>query len=331
MKKIGVLTSGGDSQGMNAAIYAVVRYGLQHGFEVYGIRNGYKGLMTDDVIKLTAKSVEGIAHRGGTMLGTARCLEMKMVEGQQKAVATLTKHGIEGLVVIGGDGSFAGAKVLSTQYGIKTIGIPGTIDNDLAFTDYTLGFDTAVTIVANAVKDLRDTMSCNDRTCVVEVMGNRCGDIAVYGGLVCGAEAVLTPEVSYDADSLVARLKANVKKGKHDNIILVAEGIRSRGELAKGKEADYVMEDILARMPKINIRSMVLGHLQRSGDATAQDRLLGIRMGAHAVQCLANGLTNRAIGIHNDAIFDQDIVEALSKTKGLNTELYELANNLSKY
>ena len=331
MKKIGVLTSGGDSQGMNAAIYATVRYGLQHGFEVYGIRNGYKGLMNDDIIKLTAKSVEGIAHRGGTMLGTARCLEMKTVEGQQRAVATLNKHGIEGLVVIGGDGSFAGAKTLSTQYGIKTIGIPGTIDNDLAYTDYTLGFDTAVTIVANAVKDLRDTMSCNDRTCVVEVMGNRCGDIAVYAGLVCGAEAVLTPEVKYDVDTLVARLKANAKKGKLDNIILVAEGIRSRGELVKGKEADYIMEDILARMPKINIRSMVLGHLQRSGDATVQDRLLGIRMGAHAVQCLANGLTNRAIGIHNDAIFDEDIVEALAKTKGLNTALYELANNLSKY
>ena len=331
MKKIGVLTSGGDSQGMNAAIYATVRYGLQHGFEVYGIRNGYKGLLNDDIIKLTAKSVEGIAHRGGTMLGTARCLEMKTVEGQQRAVATLAKHGIEGLVVIGGDGSFAGAKTLSTQYGIKTIGIPGTIDNDLAYTDYTLGFDTAVTIVANAVKDLRDTMSCNDRTCVVEVMGNRCGDIAVYAGLVCGAEAVLTPEVKYDVDALINRLKANVKKGKLDNIILVAEGIRSRGELVKGKEADYIMEDILDRMPKINIRSMVLGHLQRSGDATVQDRLLGIRMGAHAVQCLANGLTNRAIGIHNDQIFDEDIVEALAKTKGLNTQFYELANSLSKY
>ena len=331
MKRIGVLTSGGDSQGMNAAIYAVVRYGLQHGFEVYGVRNGYKGLMTDDVVKLTAKSVEGIAHRGGTMLGTARCLEMKTVEGQQRAVATLAKHGIEGLVVIGGDGSFQGAKVLSTQYNIKTIGIPGTIDNDLAYTDYTLGFDTAVTIVANAVKDLRDTMSCNDRTCVVEVMGNRCGDIAVYAAVISGAEAVLTPEVSYDADALVARLKANAKKGKLDNIILVAEGIRSRGELVKGKEADYIMEDIIARMPKINIRSMVLGHLQRSGDATAQDRLLGIRMGAHAVECLASGLTNRAIGIHNDAIFDEDIVKALKKTKGLNTALYELANNLSKY
>ena len=330
MKKIGVLTSGGDSQGMNAAIYAVVRYGIQHGFEVYGIRNGYKGLMTDDMVKMTAKSVEGIAHRGGTVLGTARCLEMKTVEGQQKAVQTLTKRGIEGLVVIGGDGSFAGAKVL-TEYGIKTIGIPGTIDNDLAYTDYTLGFDTAVTIVANAVKDLRDTMSCNDRTCVVEVMGNRCGDIAVYAGLISGAEAVYTPEVSYDADALVAKLKSNAKKGKHDNIILVAEGIRSRGELVKGKEADYVMEDILARMPNINIRSMVLGHLQRSGDATAQDRLLGIRMGAHAVECLANGLTNRAIGIHKDAIFDEDIVKALKKTKGLNTALYDLANNLSKY
>ena len=331
MKKIGVLTSGGDSQGMNAAIYAVVRYGLQHGFEVYGIRNGYQGLLNDDIIKLTAKSVEGIAHRGGTMLGTARCVEMKTVEGQQRAVEVLKKRGIEGLVVIGGDGSFAGAKVLSTQYGIKTIGIPGTIDNDLAYTQYTLGFDTAVTIVANAVKDLRDTMSCNDRTCVVEVMGNRCGDIAVYAGLVSGAEAVLIPEVKYDANALVSRIKSNVKKGKLDNIVLVAEGIRSRGELLKGKEADFIMQDILAHMPKLNIRSMVLGHLQRSGDATVQDRLLGIRMGARAIECLSKGFTNRAIGIKDNVIFDEDIVEALSKTKGLNTELYELANNLTKY
>lgn len=331
MKKIGVLTSGGDSQGMNAAIYATVRYGLQQGFEVYGIRNGYKGLVEDDVIKLTAKSVEGIAHRGGTILGTARCAEMRTVEGQRRAVATLNKRGIEGLVVIGGDGSFAGAKTLSTDYNIKTIGIPGTIDNDLAYTDYTLGFDTAVTIVANAVEDLRDTMSCNDRTCVVEVMGNRCGDIALYAGLACGAEAVIPPEASYDVDWLVSRIKANAKKGKLDNIILVAEGVRTRDENVKGKVAECVMEDILARLPKINIRSMVLGHLQRSGDATAQDRLLGIRMGTRAVQCLSIGLTNRAIGVKYDAIFDMDIVEALAQTKAFNTELYQLANRLAIY
>ena len=173
MKKIAVLTSGGDSQGMNAAIYSVVRYGLQHGLQVYGVHNGYQGLIDGKVEQLNAQSVEDVIYRGGTLLATARCPEMKTEQGQQKAVATLKKFGIEGLIVIGGDGSFNGAKVLSTKYGIKTMGIPGTIDNDLAYTDFTLGFDSAVTVVINSVQMLRDTMACNGRTCVVEVMGRR--------------------------------------------------------------------------------------------------------------------------------------------------------------
>ena len=187
MKTIGVLTSGGDSQGMNAAVYATVRYGIDHGMDVYGIYDGYKGLIAGKVRKMTAKDVDGIIHRGGTVLGTSRCPEMKTDEGRQAAADTLKKYGIEGLVVIGGDGSFQGAKVLSTLYGVKTIGIPGTIDNDLAYTDFTLGFDTAVTVVVDSIKMLRDTMACNDRSCVVEVMGRRCGDIAVYGGLAAGS------------------------------------------------------------------------------------------------------------------------------------------------
>lgn len=331
MKKIGVLTSGGDSQGMNAAIYATVRYGLENGLEVYGIKNGYRGLIAGDVVKLDAKDVENIIHRGGTVLGTARCPEMRTEEGMAKAVATLNKYGIEGLVVIGGDGSFAGAKRLSTEHGIKTIGIPGTIDNDLAYTDFTLGFDSATAVVVDAVIKLRDTMSCNDRTCVVEVMGRDCGDIAIYAGLACGAEAILIPEIGYDVDSVVKRIKHNASVGKFDNIILVSEGLRT-DENGKGKVADRVMNDILERMPNLNIRSMVVGHLQRSGDATVQDRLLGIRMGAHAIKCLIAGKTNRVIGIKDNAIFDADIVEALSHPKTfVSADYYDLADKLTIY
>ena len=331
MKKIGVLTSGGDSQGMNAAVYATVRYAREHGLKVYGIKNGYQGLIDGEVFELTSRDVCNIAHRGGTVLGTARCLDMKTPEGQQKAVATLKKFGIEGLVVIGGDGSFNGAKVLSTQYGIKTVGIPGTIDNDLAYTDFTLGFDSAVTVVVNAVKGLRDTMGCNGRSCIVEVMGRDCGDIALFAGLATGAEAVIVPELGYDADKLVARIERNVKAGKLDNIVIVSEGIRSDGTLDKGREADKVAADVLKRLPNLNLRTMVIGHLQRSGDATVEDTLLGIRMGAHAVQCLVDGKTNRVIGIHDDAIFDEDIVEALSKKKPFNMATYELVDKLAQY
>ena len=331
MKKIGVLTSGGDSQGMNAAIYATVRCALQKGLEVYGIYNGYQGLIDGKVEQLTAKSVENIAHRGGTVLGTARCPAMKTPAGQKKAVATLQQYGIEGLVVIGGDGSFNGAKVLSTKYGINTVGIPGTIDNDLAYTDFTLGFDSATAVVVNAVKTLRDTMSCNDRTCVVEVMGRDCGDIALYAGIASGAEVVLLPELELDIDKVVSTLKRNAKAGKYDNIIIVAEGIRSDGTLDKGHEADKIAAAILERMPKINIRSAVIGHLQRGGDATLSDTLLGIRMGEHAVKCLVSGKTDRVIGVKNNKIFDEDIVEALAKERVFDSKLYALSKTLAKY
>lgn len=331
MKKIGVLTSGGDSQGMNAAVYATVRSALARGLKVYGIRNGYKGLIEGSVEELSAKSVENIIHRGGTVLGTARCLEMKTPQGQQKAVATLKKYGIEGLVVIGGDGSFQGAKVLSTGYGINVVGIPGTIDNDLGYTDYTLGFHSAVTVVVNNVNMLRDTMSCNDRTCVVEVMGRDCGDVALFAALSCGAEAVCVPEKPYDPDEIVKVIQRNAKSGKFDNIIIVAEGIRSDGTLDKGHEAEKVTQDIIARLPQINIRNIVLGHLQRSGDATVFDRKLGILMGDLAVKCLVEGKTDRVIGIKNDVVFDEDMLTALSKNKQFNEKIYEIVNRLETY
>lgn len=322
MKKIAVLTSGGDSQGMNAAVYATVRYGLQHGLQVYGVQFGYQGLIDGKVVELTAQDVDDIIYRGGTVLATARCPEMKTEAGQAKAVETLKKYGIEGLIVIGGDGSFNGAKVLSTKYGIKTMGIPGTIDNDLAYTDYTLGFDSAATVVINSVQMLRDTMACNGRTCVVEVMGRNCGDIALYGGLASGAEVIIVPELGYDIDGVVSRLQANAKVGKTDNIVIVAEGVCP---------AEKVAADIKELMPEINIRSVNLGHIQRGGNATLQDRLLGTRMAAHAINCILEGKSNRVIGIRNNEIIDEDIVEALSKTKRINMSVVKLANTLSKY
>ena len=322
MKTIAVLTSGGDSQGMNAAIYATVRYGLQNGMEVYGVKNGYKGLISGNLWKMSAKDVDGIVNRAGTILGTSRCPEMKTDEGRQAAADTIKKFGIEGLVVIGGDGSFQGAKVLSTLYGVKTIGIPGTIDNDLAYTSFTLGFDTAVTVVVDTIKMLRDTMSCNDRSCVVEVMGRHCGDIAMYGGLTAGAEVIMLPEVPMTIDQVVAVLQRNKAAGKLDNIIVVAEGVA---------HAEDVRKQIEERMPDINLRSMVVGHIQRGGDTTFQDRLLGIRMGAHAIKCLLANKTNRVIGVMNNEIFDEDILEALAKVKVFDKTTYELANELTEY
>jgi 6-phosphofructokinase 1 len=318
LKKIAVLTSGGDSQGMNAAIYAVVRYGLSKGLEVFGVKRGYQGLIEGDIVKMDAMSVDGIIHRGGTMLRTSRCLEFKTEAGQKKAFEQLQKYEIDGLVVIGGDGSFQGAKVLATKYGIRTMGIPGTIDNDLAYTDYTLGFDSAVNAVMDTIIMLRDTMTANNRTCVVEVMGRNCGDIALYAGLTSGAEIIVVPEVQYEIDDIVMRLEHNIAHGKCDNIIVLAEGAGN---------AEDMVKEIKQRMA-INIRSMVVGHLQRGGDASFADRLLGVRMGRNAVQRMIEGLSNRVLGVRNSKIINEDIVEALAQRKTFDYGLYELANKL---
>lgn len=321
MKKIAILTSGGDSQGMNAAYYAVVHHAIRNGLEVYGIKYGYKGLIEGQVQRLSMHDVENVMHRGGTALFTSRCPEMRTVEGKQKAVENLRKHGIEGIIVIGGDGSFMGARALSVEYGINAIGIPGTIDNDLAYTDFTLGFDTAVEIAVNNIKVLRDTIYCNDRSMVVEVMGRNCGDIALYAGIESGAEAIVVPEVPYDLDRICNRIESNAQNGKRSNIIIVAEGADT---------AENVCKKISEKMPDLNIRSINLGHLLRGGHASSQDRLLGIRMGVHAVDCLVAGKTSRVIGIHNNVIFDEDMVEALAKKRVFNNDLYELAWNLGE-
>ncbi len=319
MKKIGLLTSGGDAPGMNAAIRAVVRTAVYFGMEVYGVERGYAGLINDEMVQLEMRSVSDIVQRGGTMLRTARCLEMLTKEGQDKAVATLRKRGIEGLVVIGGDGSFRGAKALTENYGIPTIGIPGTIDNDLEYTDYTLGFDTAVNTCVEVINKLRDTMTSHERISVVEVMGRHCGDIALYAGITSGAEIIVVPEIAFDMDDIVMRINRSRKNGKHSNIIIVAEGAMSAEEFAKRLQAYTTYA----------VRATNIGHIQRGGSPTMADRMLAAQFGNKAVRLLKEGIGNRVVGIRRNEIIDMDIIEAVSMKKTFNHELYETLQMIS--
>lgn len=319
IKKIGLLTSGGDAPGMNAAIRSVVRTASYYGLEVCGIERGYAGLMNDEVVPMGMRSVSDIIQRGGTILRTARCLEMLTKEGKDQAVKTLEKHGIDGLVVIGGDGSFRGAKALTEEYGIPTIGIPGTIDNDLQFTDYTLGFDTAVNTCIDIINKLRDTMTSHERICVVEVMGRHCGDIALYSGIASGAEIIVVPEIKLDMDGIVDRINRSRASGKHSNIIIVAEGVMSADEFGK----------ILKERTTYSIRPTCIGHVQRGGSPSMADRMLAARFGNHAVRLLKDGIGNRAVGIRKNEIIDMDIIEAVSMKKEFDHELYETLQMIS--
>ena len=319
MKRIGLLTSGGDAPGMNAAIRSVVRSGIYYGMEVFGIERGYAGLMDDNVIPMEMRSVSNIVQCGGTRLRTARCLEMTTAEGQKRAVETLQKHGIEGLVVIGGDGSFRGAKVLSEQYGVPTIGIPGTIDNDLEYTDYTLGFDTAVNTCLDIINKLRDTMTSHERISVVEVMGRHCGDIALYSGIASGAEIIVVPEIEFNMKDIVARIDRSRANGKHSNIIVVAEGVMGAEEFAKK----------LQENTSYSVRPTCIGHVQRGGSPTMADRMLAAQFGNKAVRLLNEGIGNRVVGIRNNKIIDMDIIEAVSMKKTFNYELYETLQMIS--
>lgn len=321
VKKIGIITSGGDAPGMNAAIRAVVRSAIHEGIEVCGVRRGYAGLINDDMFEMSMRSVSDIIQRGGTILYTARSEEFKTPEGQLKAVENLKKNHIDGLVVIGGDGTFTGAKVLSEKYGILTIGLPGTIDNDLAYTDFTLGFDTAVNTVIDAINKLRDTMTSHERVSIVEVMGRHCGDIALYAGISSGAEVIIVPEIPYTVDDVCAKLTRNINSGKHSGIIVLAEGA--------GKAED-LKEHIKEKIGEVvSIKTAVLGHIQRGGSPTMADRLLAARVGYRAVELLMEGKGNRVVGIHDNKIVDYDIVEALSKKKAFNKKLYDIANIVS--
>lgn len=291
--KIGVLTSGGDSPGMNAAIRAVVRTGLYHGLEVYGIMRGYTGMIEDDIIRMESRSVANIIQRGGTILKCARSLEFKEPEGRKKAYENLKSRGIEGLVVIGGDGSFRGAQVFSNEYDIPCIGLPGTIDKDIAGTDFTIGFDTAVNTAVDAIDKIRDTADAHDRLFVVEVMGRDAGYIALHSGIATGAENILIPETKTNLDELINSLTEKEKRHKLVNLVVVAEGDEFGG-------ANEIARLVKRRMPQTDIRVCILGHIQRGGSPTCLDRLIASRMGYHAVECLMSGRFNVMVGIVNN-------------------------------
>ncbi|OIJ12568.1 6-phosphofructokinase [Anaerobacillus alkalilacustris] len=318
MKKIGVLTSGGDAPGMNAAIRAVVRAGIYNQLEVMGISRGYAGLINGEIEKMELSSVGDIIHKGGTILKTARCDQFKTEAGRKQAINVLNVYGIEGLIVIGGDGSFQGAEKLS-QDGINTIGIPGTIDNDLAYTDYTVGFDTAVNTVLDAITKIRDTSTSHEKATIIEVMGRNCGDIALYAGLAGGAESILVPEESFDIDDVCKKIVQGKSRGKLHNIIMLAEGTGNAFELQK---------EIFTRIG-VEARVTVLGFIQRGGNPTAFDRLLASRMGAKAVEYLIGGKSGVAIGMKDNKIIHMPIQEALSEEKEFDGEMYKLTGVLS--
>jgi 6-phosphofructokinase 1 len=318
MKRIAVLTSGGDAPGMNAAIRAVVRSGYYHGLEVYGVYRGYTGLIQGDIEKMELGTVGDIIHRGGTVLYSSRCEEFKTEEGRQKAVEQLKKHQIDGLVVIGGDGSFQGAKKL-TALGFPTIGVPGTIDNDIPATDFTIGFDTAVNTVVECIDKIRDTATSHERTYIVEVMGRDAGDIALWAGLADGAESILIPEAPYQIDEIVERLQRSSERGKKHSIIIVAEGVGSGLDVA----------DKITDRLGWETRVTVLGHVQRGGSPTAFDRVLASRMGAKAVELLLSGQRDMMVAIRNNDVIGIDFDEALSQKHQPRMELYDLAKILS--
>ncbi|WP_040951639.1 6-phosphofructokinase [Gorillibacterium massiliense] len=319
IQSIAVLTSGGDSQGMNAAVRAVVRSGLYHGLKVYGVQKGYYGLIHEEIQEMDLRSVGDILQRGGTILGTARCKEMMTPEGQQLAADNLRKRGIDALVVIGGDGSYQGANKLS-KLGIRTMGLPGTIDNDISFTDYTIGFDTAVTVAVDAINKLRDTMSSHERASVVEVMGRHCGDIALLAGLASGAESILVPEVPFDLKEVADRMRDSFKSGKRHSIIILAEGV-GHGEDIAQQITEYNGQDI---------RVTVLGHVQRGGAPTPSDRVLASRLGDFAVRKLLEGESGKACGIINGQLVTTDIDLVVNTKKPFKMDLYELALRLSQ-
>ena len=318
VKTIGVLTSGGDAPGMNAAIRAVVRVAINKGLKVKGIMRGYAGLLDEEIVDMDTTSVSDIISRGGTILYTARCMEFTTPEGQQKGADICRKHGIDGIVVIGGDGSFRGAGKLSAL-GINTIGLPGTIDLDIACTDYTIGFDTAVNTAMEAIDKIRDTSTSHERCSIVEVMGRNAGYIALWCGFANGAEDILLPE-RYDGDeqSLINRVIENRKRGKKHNIIINAEGIGHSASMAKRIEAATGIET----------RATILGHMQRGGTPTCKDRVYASIMGAKAALLLAEGKSNRLVAYKHGEFVDYDIQEALNMTKDISEEQYAISKML---
>ncbi len=319
MKSIGVLTSGGDAPGMNAAVRAVVRSAISSGFKVYGIYDGYNGLINGDIREMNRGSVSNIINRGGTAIYTARCLEFRDMKGVLKGKENCEKFGIEGLVVIGGDGSFRGAADLSSA-GVPCVGIPGTIDNDISCTDYTIGYDTAMNTVVDMVDKLRDTCNSHNRCSVVEVMGRKCGDLALNAGIACGATAIIVPEIPFDFDKdILSKIVEAQKSGRHHYIIMVAEGVGGSQEIAKKIE----------EATGIETRAAILAHVQRGGSPSAKDRVIASRMGSYAVDLLSKGIGNRVLAVKGNDIVDYDIHEALNMKKSIDKDLFELAARIN--
>lgn len=317
-KNIAVLTSGGDAPGMNAAVRAVVRKGIYHHLNVYGFERGYDGVINDKIMPLNLNSVAGIIQHGGTMLKTARSEAFKTPEGFERALNTIKKYAIDALVVIGGDGSMAGAKKLS-EYGVKTMVIPATIDNDMCGTEYSIGFDTALNNVLDAVNKIRDTAESHERVAVIEVMGRSSGHIALMAGFACGAESILLPEKSYDMDALCEGLKQSYGRGKLYSIVMVAEGA------GKG----FKIAEEIAKRTTFQPHVTVLGYIQRGGSPSAFDNIMGSKMGALAVDCILKGKTNRLVAVENGLLLTKTYEDAFSEQRGVDLSLYELAEILA--
>ncbi|MEO6330790.1 MAG: 6-phosphofructokinase [Ginsengibacter sp.] len=320
--RIGVLTSGGDAPGMNAAIRAVVRTGNYFGLDVYGIRRGFSGMVDGDITKMESKSVANIIQRGGTVLKTSRCLEFFKKEGREKAYEHLKNRGIDSLVIIGGDGSFRGAQIFSNEFDIPCIGLPGTIDKDIAGTDFTIGFDTAVNTAVEAIDKIRDTMDAHDRLFIIEVMGRDSGYIALHSGISTGAENILIPERRTDIEAVIVALTEKERRQKLVNLIVVAEGDNFGG-------ADEVAKIIKERMPMQDVRVCVLGHIQRGGSPSCFDRVIASRMGYAAVECLIEGRHNVFVGIINNRMHYIPLNEAVKKKQRINEEWMTIVKILS--
>ena len=320
--RIGVLTSGGDAPGMNAAVRAVVRTGIYHGLEVFGIMRGYNGMVDNDIFRMESKSVANIIQRGGTILKTSRCKEFFTPEGRKKAYGNLKKLGINGLVIIGGDGSFRGAQTFSNEYDIPCVGLPGTIDKDIAGTDFTIGFDTAVNTAVEAIDKIRDTADAHDRLFIIEVMGRDAGYIALHSGIATGAESVLIPERKTDIEAIIKQLAEKERRHKLVNLIVVAEGDDFGG-------ANEVGKIITERLPMQDVRVCILGHIQRGGSPSCFDRLIASRMGYSAVECLLEGRHNVFVGIVNNRMHYTPLNEAVKKKQRINEEWMKIVKILA--
>jgi 6-phosphofructokinase 1 len=320
--RIGVLTSGGDAPGMNAAVRAVVRTGIYHGLEVFGIMRGYNGMVDNDIFRMEGKSVANIIQRGGTILKTSRCKEFFTPEGRKKAYRNLKKLGINGLVIIGGDGSFRGAQTFSNEYDIPCVGLPGTIDKDIAGTDFTIGFDTAVNTAVEAIDKIRDTADAHDRLFIIEVMGRDAGYIALHSGIATGAESVLIPERKTDIEAIIKQLAEKERRHKLVNLIVVAEGDDFGG-------ANEVGKIITERLPMQDVRVCILGHIQRGGSPSCFDRLIASRMGYSAVECLLEGRHNVFVGIVNNRMHYTPLNEAVKKKQRINEEWMKIVKILA--